>query len=155
RGYGANVIVAPVGDARTLPLSTVVRAEALGVTAAPFLYTVGSLQGEPVVVAGVDFRRAAPLIGYWHAPAPGTGECLAGTAAAEPFHLTPGAKAELDSGPCLVRAILSTGGPEDAQIVVPFAGDVASLIQVRADGERLPELRAALANALPEGEVRL
>jgi len=155
RGYGANMIVAPMGEARTLPLSAVARAEALGVTAAPFLYTVGSLRGEPVVVAGVDFRRAAPLIGYWHAPAPGTGECLAGTAAAEHFHLTPGAKAELDSGPCVVRAILSTGGSEDAQIVVPFTGNAASVIQVRADGERLAEIRAALAKVLPEGDVRL
>jgi putative ABC transport system permease protein len=155
RGYGANLIIAPVGDARTLPLDAVARAEALGVTAAPFLYTVGSLHGEPVVIAGVDFRRAAPLIGYWRAPAPGAGECLAGTTAAAHFHLAPGAKLELDSAPCIVRAILSTGGPEDAQIVTPFAGDAASVIQVRADGERLPQIRAALAKALPDADVRV
>jgi putative ABC transport system permease protein len=155
RGFGANLIIAPAGDARTLPLSAVARAETLGVTAAPFLYTVGNLRGEPVVVAGVDFRRAAPLIGYWHVPAPAAGECLVGTAAAAHFHLAPGAKAQLDSAPCVVRAILSTGGPEDAQIVVPFAGDAASVIQVRAGGERLAEIRAALAKALPDAEVRL
>jgi putative ABC transport system permease protein len=155
RGYGANIMIAPAGDAGTLPLDAVARAESLGVTAAPFLYAVGRLQGEPVVIAGVDFQRAAPLIGYWHAPAPGPGECLAGTSAATHFHLTPGAKAELDSAPCVVRAILSTGGPEDAQIVTPFAGDAASIIQVRADGERLGRIRAALARALPGADVRV
>jgi putative ABC transport system permease protein len=155
RGYGANLIVAPAGDARTLPLDAVARAEAVGVTAAPFLYTIGRLHGEPVVVAGVDFRRAAPLIAYWHAPTPGPGECLAGISAAAHFHLTPGAKAELDFPPCVVRAILSTGGPEDAQIVTPFAGDAASIIQVRADGARLGQLRAALARALPDADVRV
>ena len=155
RGYGANIIIAPAGDARTLPLIAVTRAEALGVTAAPFVYTVGSLHGEPVVIAGVDFRRAAPLIGYWRAPAPAPGECLAGTTAAAHFHLVPGSKADLDSTPCIVRAILSTGGPEDAQIVVPFAGEAASIIEVRADGERLGAIRAALAQALPEADVRL
>src|SRR5579871_3969567 len=57
RGYGANMIIAPAGDAGTLPLDAVSRAESLGVTAAPFLYRVGRVHGEPVVVAGVDFRR--------------------------------------------------------------------------------------------------
>ena len=38
---------------------------------------------EPVVVAGVDFRRAAPLTAYWRvegARAAAAGECLAGRA---------------------------------------------------------------------------
>src|SRR2546430_6690993 len=30
RGYGANLIIAPAGDARTLPLTTLARADALG-----------------------------------------------------------------------------------------------------------------------------
>jgi putative ABC transport system permease protein len=155
RGYGANLIIAPAGDARTIPLAAVAQAEALGTTAAPFLYTVGSLHGEPVVVAGVDFRRAAPLIAYWRAPSPGPGECLAGTSAATHFHLTAGQNVEMEAAPCTIRAIVSTGGPEDAQIIVPFAGDTASLIQVRAHGERLGEIRAALARALPEADVRV
>jgi putative ABC transport system permease protein len=155
RGYGANLIIAPAGDARTIPLDGVRQAEAFGATAAPFLYSVGTLAGEPVVVAGVDFRRAAPLIAYWRAPAPGSGECLAGASAAAHFRLTLGQKAEMESAPCTIRAIVSTGGPEDAQIIVPFAGDRASLIQVRANGERLGKIRAALAKALPQTDVRL
>jgi len=156
RGYGANLIIAPAGDARTISLSAVAQAEALGATAAPFLYRVGSLRGEPVVVASTDFRRAAPLVGYWHvARYPATGECLIGASAAAHFHLAPGQTAELDSAPCIVRAIVSTGGSEDAQVIVPFAGNVASLIQVRADGARLAGIRAALAKALPDADVRV
>src|ERR1700736_6047954 len=53
RGYGANLIIAPPGAARTLSLDALHAADALGATAAPFLYTVGRVQNEPVVVAGV------------------------------------------------------------------------------------------------------
>jgi len=155
RGYGANVIIAPAGDARTIPLSAVGQAESLGATAAPFLYTIGTVKREPVVVAGVDFRRAASLISYWRAPSPDPGECLAGAAAAAHFRLAVGQKLEMESGPCTIRAIVATGGPEDAQIMLPFAGDRASIIQVRANSERLGEIRAALAKALPEADVRL
>jgi putative ABC transport system permease protein len=95
------------------------------------------------------------LIGYWHAPAPAAAECLVGTTAAAHFHLAKGAKAELDSGSCTVRAVISTGGPEDAQIVTPFAGSEASIIQARADGDRLGEIRKALASAIPGADVRL
>lgn len=156
RGYGANLIIAPAGDSGTIPTSAIAQAEALGGTAAPFLYSVGRLHHEPVVVAAVDFQRAAPLVGYWHiSQFPVAGECLAGATAAAHFHLTPGAQAAFDSAPCTVRAILNTGGPEDAQILVPFNGDAASLIQVRADGSRLNEVRAALARALPNADVRI
>jgi putative ABC transport system permease protein len=155
RGYGANLIIAPAGDARTIPVAAVEQAEALGATAAPFLYTAGSVHGEPVVVAAVDFRRAAPLIAWWRAPSPGPGECLAGASAAAHFRLAVGQKVDIESAPCTLRATLSTGGPEDAQIMVPFAGEAASLIQVRADGERLGEIRAALARALPAADVRV
>jgi putative ABC transport system permease protein len=158
RGYGANLVIAPGGDALTIPLAALQQADSLGVTAAPFFYSVGRLQNEPIVVARVDFRRAAPLTGYWRVPPgalPGAGQCLAGATAAAHFRLVAGQLAALDPEPCTIRAIVSTGGPEDAQIIVPFAGDAASLIQVRADGQRLPEIRAALAAALPYADVRL
>ena len=156
RGYGANLVIAPAGDARTISVAAVEKAEALGATAAPFLYRIGHLRGEPVVVASTDFQRAAPLLGYWRvARFPAAGECVIGATAAAHFHLAPGQTAALDSGPCVVRGVVSTGGAEDAQVIVPFAGDVASLVQVRADGERLPQIRAALAAALPDADVRV
>jgi putative ABC transport system permease protein len=166
RGYGANLILAPAGQARTIPLRAVELAERLGAIAAPFLYTVGRMDHEPVVLAGVDFSRAGPLIGYWRGVPQGLslapGECLAGASVASHFHLAEGQKAELESGACTIRGILSTGGAEDAQVVLAFdavariAGvtGAASMVQVRADGERLSQIQAALAKALPEADVR-
>jgi putative ABC transport system permease protein len=166
RGYGANMVIAPAGNAQTVALAAVRDAEREGAAAAPFIYTVGRLHGEPVVVSGVDFRRAGPLTDYWRvegARAAATGECLVGVTVAQHFHLKLGAKAEAEGAPCVVRGVVSTGGAEDAQVMLPFdtverlAGfhDAASLVQVRADGGRLPAIQAALARELPHADVRL
>jgi putative ABC transport system permease protein len=171
RGYGANLIIAPTPNSQTVPLAAVDEAERLGAVAAPFLYAVGRVGEERVVVAGVDFRRAAPLTSYWHvtgARAAGRGECLAGTALAAHFRVSVGERVPLASGPCIVRGIVSTGGPEDNRLMVPFeraaadAGfqNTASLVEVRADGpgkitgqSRVEEVRAALALAVPGAYV--
>jgi putative ABC transport system permease protein len=166
RGYGANIVVAPAGGGRTVPLAAVAEAERLGAVAAPFIFTVGRMRGEPVVVAGTDFRRAAPLTAYWRvegARAAGPGECLLGSTVAAHFHAKLGARAALDGAPCVVRGIVSTGGAEDTQVILPFdaaarmAGlsDAASVVQVRADGERLAAVQAALAKAVPGADVRV
>jgi putative ABC transport system permease protein len=166
RGYGANLVIAPAGEAHTVPLKAVGEAERLGATAAPFIYTVGRIGDERVVVAGVDFRRAEPLTTYWlvtGARTAGRGECLAGSVLAAHFRLSVGQSAALASGTCLVRGIVRTGGAEDNQLMVPFeraaadAGfdNVASAIEVRADGERLERVRAALVQAIPECDVRV
>ena len=145
RGYGANIVIAPAGGRANRPASAVAQAERLGAVAAPFLYTVGRLDGEPVVVAGIDFGRAGPLIDYWHVdgaapPAPANAWPAARVAAHFRLQARPEA-AELESAPCVIRGIVSTGGAEDAQIILPFetaaqlAGlhDAASLVQVRAE----------------------
>ncbi|MGA2130858.1 MAG: FtsX-like permease family protein [Bryobacteraceae bacterium] len=159
RGFGPNLIIAPAGASRTVPFEAVTRAEQQGAVAAPFLYTVGRLDSEPVVVAGIDFRRAGPLINYWRvdgARAPGPGECLAGRTVAAHFRLQTGQKLSLAGGPCILRGIVSTGGAEDAQLMVPLEGaGAASLVEVRADGRRLEAIRDALAKALPNTDVRL
>src|SRR5690349_24997385 len=54
RGYGANLTVAPAPESQTVPLTAVAEAERLGAVAAPFLYTVGRIGEERVVVAGID-----------------------------------------------------------------------------------------------------
>ncbi len=156
RGYGANLVIAPRGEAGSVPLRAVAEAERLGAAAAPFIYTVGKLRGESVVLAGVDFRRAAPLTSYWRvdgSPLAAAGECLAGSAAASHFHLKLGDHADLAAGACTVRGIVSTGGAEDNQLLLPFervaaeAGvrDAANIVEVRADGARVEQVRAALA----------
>ena len=166
RGFGANIVIAPGGGAQTVPLAAVALAEQQGAVAAPFIYTVGRVEGQPVVVAGTDFRRAGPLTNYWRvdgARAAGPGECLVGSNVAAHFRLKLGQKLELEGTPCTIRGIVSSGGAEDAQVIVPIetaarlAGlqDVASLVQVRADGERLASVQAALARQLPGADVRL
>ena len=166
RGFGANMVIAPAGGAQTVPLSAVALAEQQSAVAAPFIYTVGRVDNEPVVVAGTDFRRAGPLTNYWRvdgARAAAAGECLVGSNVAAHFRLKLGQQLALDSAPCTVRGVVSTGGAEDAQVIVPFdvaaqlAGlhDAASVVQVRADGQRLAATQAALAKALPGADVRL
>jgi putative ABC transport system permease protein len=166
RGYGANIIIAPAGGAQTVPLAAVAEAERQGAVVAPFVYTVGRLDGQPVVVAGTDFRRAGPLTDYWRvegARIAGSGECLAGSTVAAHFHFQLGKRAEVAGAPCVIRGIVSSGGPEDAQLILPFAAaeqlaglhDAASVIEVRADGERVNAVQAALAKALPGADVRL
>ena len=166
RGFGANIIVAPAGGAQTVPLSAVTLAEQQGAVAAPFLYSVGHVDSEPVVIAGADFHRAGPLTSYWRVDGLRTaapGECLVGASLAAHFRLQVGGKLALAGAPCIIRGIVSTGGAEDAQVILPFesaaqlAGvrDAASLVQVRADGERLAQVRAALARQLPGADVRL
>ena len=141
-------------------------AERLGAVAAPFLYTIGRIGDERVVVAGVDFQRAAPLTSYWQlmgARTASLGECLAGSALASHFHIDIGQSLALASGACVIRGIVSTGGAEDNHVMVPFdraandAGfhNVASVVEVRADGQRVDQTRAALARILPETDVRV
>jgi putative ABC transport system permease protein len=170
RGFGANIVIAPSGGEETVPLTAVALAERQGAVAAPFIYSVGRVEGEPVVVAGTDFRRAGPLTNYWRVDgsrAAGPGECLVGANVAAHFRLKLGQKLELEGVPCTIRGVVSSGGAEDAQVIVPFdiaahlagfpEGDkaAASLVQVRADGERLASVQAALAKQLPGADVRL
>ena len=166
RGYGANLVIAPAGNSQTVPLRAIAEAERLGAVAAPFLYTIGRIGDERVVVEGIDFRRAAPLTAYWqvtgaHTAAPG--ECLVGSSVAAHFHVNVGQSLPLASGFCAVRGIVTTGGDEDNRVMIPFDRaaadapfhDAASVIEVRADGQRINETRAALARALPETDVRI
>jgi putative ABC transport system permease protein len=166
RGYGANLLIAPAGNSRSVPVRAVVEAEKLGAVAAPFVYAVDRIREERLVVEGIDFERAAPLTSYWRiagAREAGPGECLAGNILAAHFHVGIGQTLPLASGACTVRGIVNTGGDDDDRLMVPFARaqaeagfqDSASLVEVRADGQRVDEIRAALARALPETDVRV
>ncbi len=158
QGYGANLIVAPAGDAETLPLALLPEVERWG-AAAPFLYRIETVEKEPVVVAAVDFGRLGPLAAYWDVRGrrdAGPGECLAGERAAQTFRLAPGSEITVGERKLRVTGIVSTGGPEDSQIIVPLEGSqAASLIALRTDGSRVEEARRSLAAALPQAEVRV
>jgi putative ABC transport system permease protein len=74
---------------------------------------------------------------------------------AERFHLDLDASVTVTGRNRRVSGIVSTGGPEDSQILVPLdRSPVASLIALRVDGARLDQARQVLA-ALPGVEVRL
>jgi putative ABC transport system permease protein len=165
RGYGANLMVSPAGSRETLPLEALTEVEKHGL-AAPFLYSAQAVNQELLVVAGVDFARLEALAGYWQVDGrrrPEAGECLVGARVAERFRLGPGAAVEVAGERRRVAGIVTTGSAEDSQVLLPIeelastAGleGQASLIAVRADGARVEQVRAALAAALPEAEVRV
>ncbi|HXJ44055.1 MAG TPA: ABC transporter permease, partial [Bryobacteraceae bacterium] len=123
RSYGANIVATPaLGN--TLPLNLAAAAEKLGAEAAPWLVTPGAIEGVPLTVAGFDPATARSMTAYWHVE--GTreiapGDCLAGESIAAQFNLKPGAKAALEGAPCTVKGIVSTGGAEDNELLVPLA----------------------------------
>ncbi len=160
--YGANLTVAPAGSAVTVPLRAVEEARKLGAMAAPFLFTQTKLEGQPVLLAGVDLPAAKELTQFWHVEGNRTG-CLAGVSVAEQLHLKIGDRLSLGGSSCVVSGTVSTGGSEDNEIVTPFstasgiAGirDEASLVQVRAPASRLPQIQSRLRDLLPGTDVRV
>jgi putative ABC transport system permease protein len=152
RAYGANLRAAPMNGG-TVPLALADAAKREGAVARPVLVTSAQVGGRAVAVAGVTAAYS-----YWHVVqgsveiAPG--KCLAG----ESLGLAVGA-AVLD---CQVTGIVSTGGPEDGELIVDFgtaaalAGiqDAASAIEIQAPGERLDAIRAKLAAQFPAADIQ-
>jgi putative ABC transport system permease protein len=154
QAYGANVRIFPAGGAVTVPLSAADEARKLGGAVAPVLYSLGQLASRPVLIAGVDLAQAGSLFQFWHVDGR-RGDCLAGIS----LGLKPGQTLALENYSCVVDGVVSTGGAEDGQAILPFATvarisnspGVASVIQVR-----LPVAKVdALAKAVPEADVRL
>jgi putative ABC transport system permease protein len=151
RAYGANLVAAPVNGA-TVPLALADAARREGAEARPVLVTSARVNGRAVPVAGVTAAYS-----YWHVKGTteiGPGKCLAG----ESLGLAMGA-AVLN---CKVTGVVSTGGPEDGELIVDFgtaasvAGihDAASAIEIQAPGERLAAIRAKLAAEFPAADIR-
>lgn len=164
RGYGANIVVTP-GTGTTLSLALAETAEKLGAEAAPWLITSGSIDKEAVAVAGFFPAKSASMTGYWHVQGTrdiGPADCLVGELLAIQFSLKPGSHVQLENAPCTVKGIISTGGAEDREILVPFevaarlSGliDTASVIALRAPGETIDSTSLALAKAFPDADVR-
>ena len=141
-------------------------AERLGAAAAPFIYTVGRIGDERVVwPASISSApRRSPATGKSMARAPPEpASAWPGARSPRIFTSSIGQSLPLESGPCVVRGIVTTGGAEDNRVMVPFdraaadAGfqNAASVVEVRADGRRVEEIRASLARALPETDVRV
>jgi putative ABC transport system permease protein len=145
--YGANLIAAPA-KGNTVPLTIRDAAQKLGAEAAAFLVTTAEVDGEAVPMVAFETTPAAlRMTSYWHVK--GTreihaGECLAGELLANRTKM-----------PCVVRGVVSTGAAEDRELLVPL-GDVrdVSFVEIRAPGERVEEIRSALASTYPEVDFR-
>ena len=159
--YGANLVIAPAGANVTVPLSAVQAARATGAVAAPFLIWQGKLDGRPVLVEGVDYSSARPLIAYWHVEGSPAG-CVAGATLAQQLHLKVGDPARVEGAECRLSGIVTTGGSEDNELILPFGmvaeasgiRDAASLVEVRVPAARLEEVQRELAKRLPGAAVR-
>jgi putative ABC transport system permease protein len=165
RGYGANIAAVPV-TGTTVPLALAAVAEKLGASAAPFLITSARSGDTSIVIAGFIPAKAAEMTSYWHmlqgGRAIGLGECIAGESLAARLHVQPGSLVPLGAASCVVKGIVSTGGAEDQELLVNFetaatlAGihDAASVIEIRAPGDKVEAIRAALAKQFPAADVR-
>jgi putative ABC transport system permease protein len=148
--YGANLVAVAVNGG-TIPLSMVDSAKRAGAAAHPILIAQGRVNGRIVAVAGVD--NAKPIA---------KGRCLAGETVAAQLNIRAGASIPLENNPCTLAGIISTGGPEDNELMVDFdsaarlAGthDEASMIEIQAPGDRIENVRAGLAKEFPMADVR-
>jgi len=164
RSYGANITAMP-GTGNTVPESIAASAEKLGAEASPFLITSVRIGGISVPVAGFVPVKAENMTSYWHVQgsrAIQKNECLAGELVADKLHLKVGDSVPLQGGPCLLKGIVSTGGAEDQELLVLFdaaatlAGTQgeASMVQIRAAGEKVDAVRGALASQFPAADIR-
>ncbi|MGA2713935.1 MAG: FtsX-like permease family protein [Bryobacteraceae bacterium] len=164
RSYGANIAAVPVNE-KTVPIAIATAAERLGAEAAPFLITSGRIGAQAIPVAGFVPAKSAQMTSYWHMQGSrdiGPGECIAGELLATRLQLKVGASVLIEGSPCVLKGIVSTGGAEDREVLVPFetaavlAGvhDAASVIEIRAPGGKEEQIRAALAVQFPAADVR-
>lgn len=165
RSYGANIAAVPLSG-NTVPLEIAAAAEHLGAEAAPFLITSGHVGAQSIPVAGFVPAESGQMTSYWHMEQGsrniGPGECIAGELIATRLQLKIGAQVQLAGAACTLKGIVSTGGGEDQELLVPFetaarlAGiaDAASVIEIRAPGGHEEEVRAALAKQFPSADVR-
>jgi putative ABC transport system permease protein len=164
RAYGANIVATPL-NGKTVPLNLARAAESLGAEAAPFLVTSVRLGAGAVPVAGFVSSKSAAMTSFWRIQGSrdiGPGECIAGEQLAASLGLRVGSPVPIEGASCALKGIVSTGGAEDRELLVPFetaaalAGiqNAASLIEIRAPGDRVEAVRAALSAQFPAADVR-
>jgi len=155
KAYGANIVAVPANGG-TIPLEIATTAEKQGAEAAPFLVT----SAKSYAVVGFMPGKTKPLTNYWHVEGSRdieANECLAGVQ----LNLKVG-QAVPAAHSCLVKGILSTGGAEDNELLVPYetaqsiAGieDAASVIELRAPANRIEQIRNNLATRYPIAQFR-
>ncbi|MBI2820022.1 MAG: FtsX-like permease family protein [Acidobacteria bacterium] len=175
RTLGPNLIMAPRGDGQTFPASVVAQVADINgdVSRLPWLYAVGRADGRDVILGGTELAHLARMHPSWKGlpPAPAAEGLIAGEKAAEVFGWQPGEAVRIAYGEGEISlpltGIVSTGGSEDSQLLVPLAtlqsltGQAGrlSLIQLAAPGTAAEvestwrQMAASVAN-FPEVEIR-
>jgi putative ABC transport system permease protein len=164
RSYGANLVAVP-SNGGTVPLEIVDAAEHLGAHAAPVLVTSGRVGSEAVPVAGVVAARLPGMYSFWHVQGSRTvakDRCLAGELLARRLNLKLNASVPLENHTCVLTGIVSTGGAEDQELLVPFETaaelsgiqNAASAIEMQAPADRLETIRRSLSAQFPAIDVR-
>jgi len=192
RTLGANLVVTPSGNAQTFSqdLFTRLGAQQPQVFGLPWLYAIGKTAKGEVVLGGTDLSRVAFLNPGWKVVANEIGTTsnqtleemlgrnreaagqqnwlVAGEKAASQFGWRVGEPVELNYGEKSIRlpllAVISTGGSEDSQALVPISAlqeltsqpGRLSLIQMRAPGPaaQVEMRRQEIAALLSDVEVR-
>jgi putative ABC transport system permease protein len=155
--YGANLAAVPQsGDFVSITIKDA--AEKQGGIAAPFAIRTTRIGGTTVPLVGFIPEATAPITPYWHVEGSRSirdGECLAGETLAARFDLKLGAQVPAEV-PCTLRGIISTGGAEDKELLVPLdpASTAATFIEIRLPGDRLAVARDSLAKQFPLVEFR-
>jgi putative ABC transport system permease protein len=189
RAYGANLIIRPRGLApasggnepalgTTRPVQALTENDLARVRAipgvigfVPYLYTVVTVEQQPVVLTGVDFSAARELNSWWQVegrwPEAPT-EVLAGRQAADALDLTPGRTLAIDykgeTHILHVVGVLESGGAEDEQIVtgLKVVQDLTrqpdrvglAMASALAATRPLEAIARDVQTALPEADVR-
>lgn len=170
RNYGANIIL--VGkDGASLPASALSQVDSVlagrGIAAPCGLVVARTKDGQPIVVAGVDFDRVKQLDRWWSVSAWPVGEkqALIGVRAQplvspknQPFDLSFQGRS-LQVTPA---GTVQTGAAEDSRIYIPlpdftsWTGVQPSTIEVAANGSpaEVASLMNQLAQAMPVANVR-
>lgn len=176
RAYGANLAVFPRSGSNAFDPEAAEKVKALIppgrlVGASPYLFGITRLGTKKLVLAGVDptqLREVHPswrLRGDW----PSGGDVLIGSGAAERLKLNPGATIEVKSEDgrrdqvFRISGIVSTGGPEDYQIIAHLSeaqklldrsGQIDALyLSLLARGDELEDLAQGMKSELPDVRV--
>ena len=170
RNYGANIILVGRGGA-SLPADALSQVESVlgnrGVVAPFALVVARSSDGQPVVVAGMDFDRVKRLDRWWSVSnwPSGTQQALVGVRAVsvvspknQPFDLSFKGRTIHLSPAGTVR----TGAAEDSRVYlsltdfVSWTGIQPSTIEIAATGsaEEIGAIMSQLEQAIPSAEVR-
>jgi len=166
RSYGANLILT-AKSGQSLPSNALqsVNAQLAGSgIAAPFGYAVARVDGQAIVVGGLDVERTKVIDPFWLVSGwPQHGTALIGVRASK---LVGAGEFDLEfRGRKLhVRpsGTLRTGGAEDSRIYIPledfaaWTGVTPNTIEVAANGRpaELEQLSAGIAAAVPQADVR-